>query len=301
MKDEEIIKEIRTIIYNTDGSVEDYNRVIALLNQIENINITDSDCNLLRIVCTGICYKWIEKSPGEYESVFLERKYSNRRKYIDLIIKRGIDVDYKMGLYNAPLLFFVTDPSTFEYLCSIGFNPNERLALSGYEGYPYFSLHHDFSSKIYLIAKKYGFKPHQIISEGKTNLLHLFFSRFIETFEEEIEVILEDFEDQKNDIDSSGKAPIHRFILGRNLTQEGNIKNNWNLRILKFLIEKGFDPNIRTKNEVSDSENTYPANSSVYDIYIKMSNSYNEFTKNNYKDVIEEYKRILKLTTHNIV
>jgi hypothetical protein len=257
--DIEKLKQISELIRLVDKTESDYFNVSGLIKNIENINATYHEDNILKIICQGYCKTIATDENGNQKQIFDKRDFDYRKDFIDLCINKGVDRDLKFGRYKAPLLFFVEDEYLFEYLCSIGFDPNERLITSGFEGRPYFSLHHDFQINIYHIALKYGFDKTQKTLDNQ-EIIHLIFKRFIEFETSTIEKLSEAFENSKNIPSIEGLTCLQHYILGCD-------PSNYMIQNLKKMIELGFDKNFKTEMTIEISEYTFPKGSTAFDIF----------------------------------
>jgi len=266
MKDTDKLKKISEIIRNSDKEEFDYQTIYDTIESITDINTLYVNDNVLKIVCEGYCVKVISNLNGGYDRIFDEADFNFRKKIIDLILIKNIDKNYKFGRYSAPLLFFVEDPNIFEYLCSIGFDPNERIKISDYEGRPYFSLHHDFSFDIYLIAKKYGFNKNEKTKDND-EIIHLIFNRFIEFDTNSIEFLSKEFESTINVPMRSGLSCLQKYVINSDVSK-------YMIEMINKMLEFGFDKNYKAEKEIEFSEFIFPKGSTALDIFKIKCNNY---------------------------
>ena len=264
MTDKEKYIRISQILNSKEFGEEVFNEVSHLLASFDDINFNLHGDNLLKLFCKQSVSKIVYLTNGEYRHEIDTFKLVLIKMNINVLINKDVDKDHKMGLYNAPVLFFTEDPYIFRYVCELGFNPNERLKLSGYKGYPFFMLHHNYRKENYLTAKEFGFNIKQEIS-GDKNLLHLFFSKFIEFDVNTIEDLLNDFDENKNDYDTtSGFTPLMMYVSSID-------ENKYSYEVLEYLVNNGMDIKAKSIKTVWSSDYEIPIGSTVYDI-IKIKN-----------------------------
>ena len=257
--DQEFLNEVSTTIRLVHKTESDYSKIFESIKKISNINATYLDDNILKIICQGSCKKLIHDANGNSKQIFDETDFDNRKKIIDFCIEKGIDTNAKFGRYIAPLLFYVEDENLFEYLCSIGFNPNERLTIEGFKGRPYFSLHHDFQINIFQLALKYGFDKNQK-TQDNDEIIHLIFNRFIEFDTSTIVKLSEEFNTSKNIPSRIGLTCLQLYVLRCDVSI-------YMIENIKKMLQLGFDKNYKTEKDVELSEHFIPAGSSAIDIF----------------------------------
>ena len=267
--DTDKLKNISEIIRKFEKNELDYQRIHEIIDGISDINSLYLDDNLLKIVCSGI-----------YNHNFSQFELEHRKQLIDIVLKKGIDKNFKFGRYSAPLLFYVENKNIFEYLCNVGFDPNERLTISGYEGRPYFSLHHDFHIDIFQIAQKYGFDKSEMTKDND-EIVHLIFNRFIEFDPEILSKIGLEFKETINIPSNLGLSCFQLYVLQSDVSK-------FTIDNLKTLISTGFDKNYITQKEIAVSEYSFPKGSSSLDIFNAKCLNYN-FDK----EIVKEIESIL--------
>lgn len=259
MNDNERFVQLEKALYPQQIRESERQLIINLLNSFDNINHVHNGVNLLRLIGSHTTTVVVNVPGVGYRNEVDPSKAQFFRECINRVLDRGINRDFKMGKYQAPLLFFVQDPRLFGHLCACGFDPNERLTDPDHEGYPYFMLHHDFSIDNYRVAKQFGFDPYLPIAEGK-NLLQLFFSRFIEFDLSTLREFVDDFPAYKNVPNpTTGLTPLQTY-----LTAEGG--NQFSYEIVRFLLAEGFDKNSKTEKAFFTSDFEIPQRSTALDI-----------------------------------
>ena len=277
--DAEKFRQLTTLLRTIDES----KRVLIgeTIDGFNDVNYVSDDSNLLRLICSQRTVTTINIPGVGYRQQQDPFKEQLLIQCINKVLDRGIDRGVKFGSYKAPILFFAEDPVLFTHLCEEGFDPNERLIQSGYEGYPFFMLHHHFEMNNYKVAKRFGFDPHFPLSRDK-NLLQLFFSRFVDFNLDSLEELLIDFDSMKNIPDPvTGMAPIHTYIASVGA-------NNFSYKTVGFLLQHGFDPNVKTEEAFFGSSFEVPAGSTSIDI---LNIYYSVFGSDEWKDKMQRLLR----------
>lgn len=233
--------------------------VLALIDSFDDINYVWNDRNLLRLLSSQRTVTTVNIPGIGYRQQDTPEKTEALCACLSRVVERGADTQAKLGIYKAPLLFFAESPALFEHLCRLGLDPNERLKGSGFEGYPYFMLHHDFHIESYRTAKKFGFVIDHPIDAGR-NLLQLFFSRFIEFDPEPLRELMEDMDRFKNIPDPvTGLTPLQTYVSGVDC-------NQFSYPIIVFMLDNGFDKNAVTQQPAWAGDFEMPLYSTAYDI-----------------------------------
>lgn len=256
--------------------IDKYDSISLLLAKIDNVNLKYKDENLLYILTRGNFKKNILDNSGKwigYEDDTL--KINCIKNYIRIILDKGFDKKTKSSIYNAPILFYIEAPEIFEFLCELGFDPNERLSNS-FVGFPYFSLHSAFNWEIYEIAKKYGFnKDFKIPWEnGYLTTFHRIIS-FSDFNDEDLKKICFELKSQINTPNpETGLSPLMQFIISRDL-------NQFTYNHIKILLDNEADVNFlaQNTNDFGDQRHVVKGMTVIDIVDLKGPNNEDEETK----------------------
>lgn len=259
MNDAARFQELIRILNGWENGEAEKEAVLSLIDSFDDINYVWNDRNLLRLLASQRTVTAIDIPGIGYRQVDVPQKTDALRACLGRVVERGGDLHAKLGLYQAPILFFAESPALFEELCRLGADPNERLSGSGYEGYPYFMLHHDFHLESYRTTKKFGFDIDHPIDGGR-NLLHLFFSRFIEFDIGPFGELVQDLDRMKNIPDPvTGLTPLQTYVSAVDCSQ-------FSYGIISFMLDTGFDKRAGTLQLSYAGDAEVPEGSTAYDI-----------------------------------
>lgn len=274
MNDADRFLELMRILNTWETGDAQKQAVLSIIDSFDDINYVWSERNLLRLLASQRTITAVDIPGIGYRQQDVPEKAAALKACLTRVVEQGGDLHAKLGLYKAPILFFAESPALFEHLCQLGLDPNERLRGSGFEGYPYFMLHHDFHIESYRTAKRFGFAIDHPIDEGK-NLLHLFFSRFIEFDLAPLRELMQDLDRFKNIPDPvTGLTPLQAYVLGVEC-------NEFSYPIISFMLESGFDKRAGTLQPAFAGDVEVPTDCTAYDLVKQKYTQYkpNEWVK----------------------